>query len=52
MIRVEIGDATIPTSIAKSGKFADISAAWTPSKVGEYIKLYRKGEKFIEISRG
>lgn len=52
VIRVEIGDATIPTTIAKSGKFADISAAWTPSKVGEYIKLYRKGEKFIEISRG
>lgn len=52
VIRIEIGDATYPTSIAKSGKFADISKAWSPAKVGEYIKLYRKGEKFIEISRG
>ena len=52
VIRVEIGDATYPTSIAKSGKFADISAAWTPTKVGEYIKLYRKGDKFVEVARG
>ena len=52
VIRIEIGDATIPTTIAKGGKFADISAAWTPAKVGEYIKLYRKGEKFVEVARG
>ena len=52
VIRVEIGDATYPTSIAKSGKFSEIAAAWTPTKVGEYIKLYRKGDKFVEIARG
>jgi len=54
VIRVEIGDATYPTSIAKSGKFADISKAWTPTKVGEYIKLYYdKAEgKFFEVARG
>lgn len=52
VVRIEIGDATYPTSIAKAGKFSEISAAWNPTKKGEYIKLYRKGEKFIEISRG
>ena len=52
VIRIEIGDATYPTSIAKSGKFADITAAWTPTKVGEWIKLYRKGDKFVEVARG
>ena len=52
VIRIEIGDATFPTSIAKAGKFEDISAAWTPTKIGEWIKLYRKGDKFVEIARG
>lgn len=52
VIRVEIGDAAYPTTIAKAGKFADITAAWTPSKKGEWIKLYRKGDKFVEIARG
>lgn len=52
VIRVEIGDATFPTSIAASGKFANISKAWTPTKVGEYIKLYKSGSEFLEVARG
>lgn len=52
VIRVEIGDVAFPTSIAKDGKFSEISAAWAPAKKGEYIKLYRKGEKFYEVARG
>lgn len=54
VIRVEIGDATNPTSIAKSGKFDQISETWSPTAVGEFIKLYYKAEtgKFYEIARG
>ena len=52
VIRIEIGDPANASSIAKAGKFADIAAAWTPTKAGEYIKLYKDGDKFIEISRG
>lgn len=50
--RIEIGDASLPTSIAKSGKFDQISSAWSPSAVGEYIKLYCKGGKFYDVERG
>lgn len=54
VIRVEIGDATFPTSIAKSGKFDQISEAWSPKTAGEYIKLYYRNDtgKFYEIARG
>ena len=40
--------------IAKSGKFSEISEAWTPTAVGEYIKLYYDAEsdKFIDVARG
>jgi hypothetical protein len=38
--KVIIGDVANPTSIAKAGKFANISAPWTPTVAGEYIKLY------------
>lgn len=50
--RIEIGDASFPTSIAKSGKFNQISSAWSPTAVGEYIKLYCKGGKFYDVERG
>lgn len=54
VIRIEIGSATNPTSIAKSGAFSEISAAWTPTAVGAYIKLfYNKATgKFYEVARG
>lgn len=54
VIRIEIGSASNATTIAKSGKFDQISSAWNPSVVGEYIKLYynpAKG-KFYEVARG
>lgn len=50
--RIEIGDDTYPTKIAKSGKFSDISAAWNPSDEGEFIKVYYNGSKFIDVERG
>ena len=52
--RIEIGDATHPTSIAKSGKFSELSAAWAPTTVGEYIEVYydKSTSKFIEVKRG
>lgn len=52
VIRIEIGDTANATSIAKAGKFAALTAAWTPTKAGEYIKLYKKGDSFVEVSRG
>ena len=50
--RIEIGDAAYPTKIDKTGKFADISEAWAPTKAGEYIKLYHKDGKFYDVERG
>ncbi|MEA4975709.1 MAG: hypothetical protein VB046_08245 [Paludibacter sp.] len=38
--KIICGSLTNKTTIAKSGKFAGISAAWTPTAVGDYIKLY------------
>lgn len=52
--RIECGSTTNATTIAKSGKFAEIQSAWNPAKVGEFIKVYfRKDEdKFYEVARG
>ena len=52
--RIECGSTANATTIAKSGKFADIKSAWNPVAVGEYIKVYyRKSEdKFYEVARG
>lgn len=54
VIRVEIGDTAFPTTIAKAGKFDQISEAWSPTAAGEYIKLYYRADtgKFYEIARG
>jgi hypothetical protein len=38
--KIVCGDLTSATTIAKSGNFSEISAAWTPTVVGQYIKLY------------
>lgn len=40
VIKIICGDTTNATTIAKSGKFSKISAAWLPTAVGDYIKLY------------
>lgn len=50
---LEIGDASNPTSIAKSGKFSEITAAFNPTKVGDNILLVMNvaGDKFFELER-
>jgi hypothetical protein len=39
------GSLANATTIAKAGKFAGISSAWTPGAVGDYIKLYAELEE-------
>lgn len=49
---IECGSATQPQGIDKSSKFADITAAWTPTAVGNYIMVVMNAEKnFIELER-
>lgn len=49
---IECGNTTQPQSIDKSGKFADITAAWNPSAVGDYIMVVMNSEKnFLELER-
>lgn len=46
--KIVCGDMDNPTTIAKGGKFAKISEAWTPKAVGDYIKLYAELEDYTE----
>lgn len=49
---IECGNTTQPQSIDKSGKFSDITAAWNPSSVGDYIMVVMNSEKnFLELER-
>ena len=49
---IECGSATNATTIAKSGKFAGITAAYTPTKEGDYIMITLNSEgNFIELER-
>lgn len=50
---IEIGDATHPQSIAKSDKFSEITDAYNPTQVGDYIMviLNAAGDKFLELER-
>ncbi|MBO5537631.1 MAG: hypothetical protein J5971_01070 [Prevotella sp.] len=49
---IECGSTTNATTIAKSGKFADLSAAWTPTAVGDYVLvILRSNGKFAELER-
>lgn len=50
---IEIGDATHPQSIEKSDKFSEITEAYTPTQVGDYIMviLNAAGVKFLELER-
>ena len=51
---IEIGedDTKHQLAIAKSGKFENITAAWTPSQAGDYIMvILGKDEKFRELER-
>jgi hypothetical protein len=49
---IEIGSATYPQKIGKTGDFSEISAAWTPTTVGDYIMVYKNAVgKFIDLER-
>ena len=52
IITLKCGSVDKGVTIAKSGKFSIISAAWSPAE-GDWIKLMKRSDgKFIEISRG
>jgi hypothetical protein len=50
--KIETGDTANATRIAKSGKFADITEAWTPTAVADYIMVVlNKAGNFMELER-
>lgn len=51
--RIECGSADNATTISKAGKFADLTADWTPNTAGAWIKVYYDPEtqKFVEVAR-
>lgn len=49
---IECGDTKNASKIAKSGKFADITVAYTPTIVGDYIMVILDSKSnFIELER-
>lgn len=49
---VECGDTTHATTIAKAGKFSEISAAYIPTAVGDYLMVILASTgKFFEMER-
>lgn len=50
---IECGSITNASKIAKSGKFAGLTAAWTPTAVGDYIMviLNADGNGYRELER-
>lgn len=49
---IECGSTDNATTIAKGGKFAGITAAYTPTKVGDYIMLILNSSgNFLELER-
>lgn len=52
--RLEIVDATAPSTIAKTGKFSELTAAWQPDAAGKFLEVYydAANSKFIEVARG
>jgi hypothetical protein len=50
--KVICGSLEYKTTIAKSGKFADIVSAWTPTAVGDYIKLYAELKEETQTVNG
>lgn len=51
--RIECGSTTNASTIAKAGKFADLTDAWSPNAVGSWIKVYydAASQKFVEVAR-
>jgi hypothetical protein len=50
---IECGDITNPSTIANSGKFANITANYAPTAVGDYLMviLNADGTAFLELER-
>lgn len=49
---IECGSLTNPSTIAKADKFDSITAAWTPTKVGDYVMVILNSQnKFMELER-
>ncbi len=50
---IECGSTSNATTIAKSGKFSEISADWVPQAEGDYIMVVLNvaGTKFLELER-
>lgn len=55
--RITCGNTTNATTIAKTNKFSEITAAWTPTAVGDYLEVWwdqaadSGNGKFKEIAR-
>ncbi len=45
---IEVGDETHPQTIAKSGKFADLTEAFTPTKKGDYLMVILNADGELE----
>lgn len=48
---IRSGGGSNATTIAKSGKFDGLTAAWEPKAAGDFLKVYWDGEKFVEVER-
>lgn len=48
---IRSGGGANATTIAKSGKFDGITAAWSPKAAGDFLKVYWDGAKFVEVER-
>jgi len=49
---IECGNIAYPTTIAKSGAFSEITEAYTPTAVGDYIMVVlRSNNKFADLER-
>jgi hypothetical protein len=49
---IECGDVTFPTTIAKAAKFSELTGAYTPTAVGDYIMVVLASTgKFLEMER-
>lgn len=51
--RIQCGGTTNATTIAKANKFSEISAAFIPTAVGDFLEVYYRASdaKFIEVRR-
>jgi hypothetical protein len=50
--KIVCGSLTNATTIAKAGNFSGITAAWSPTAVGQYIKLYAELEDYTIVVDG